>query len=373
MVPVTKAAGVREPEGSAAEDVRAAIAGSEQAFAAIVRRHRPELLLHCYRFTGSTLDAEDLVQETFLRAWAKRQTYQGRSTFRAWLYGIATHACLDLLRRHPRRVLPPEIAGPADPRDAPAPHSDIAWLDPYPDRLLDEVVAAGADPEAALIGREATELAFIAAIQHLPPRQRAVLILRDVIGWTAKETAESLGMTVVSVNSALQRARQTLRTRWAGQGGSYRPTARFSEAERSLLARMVDAWEDGDAQAVASLLGADARLVMPPTMSWYAGRYAVTAFLASHAFGAGIPGHIRALPTAANRQPALGLYLSGGDAGQHRPFALMVLAVEAGTVTEMALFQFPRLFAACGLPAVLDAAVTSPATTSSAATWSLRE
>jgi DNA-directed RNA polymerase specialized sigma24 family protein len=291
MVPVMNVAGVREAERSAAEDVRAAIAGSEAAFTAIVRRLRPELLLHCYRFTGSTQDAEDLVQETFLRAWAKRQTFQGRSTFRAWLYRIATHACLDLLRRHPRRVL--------------------------------------------------------------PPRQRAVLILRDVIGWTAKETAQSLGMTVVSVNSALQRARQTLRTRWAGQSGSYRPAARFSEAERSLLARMVEAWEQGDAQAVASLLSADARLVMPPTTSWYAGRQAITTFLASHAFGAGIPGHIRALPTAANRQPALGLYLSGGDTGQHKPFALMVLAVEAGTVTEMTLFQFPRLFAAYGLPAVL--------------------
>jgi RNA polymerase sigma-70 factor (ECF subfamily) len=353
MVPVTSVAGVRGPERSVDEDVHAAIAGSEPAFTALVRRHRPELLLHCYRFTGSTQDAEDLVQETFLRAWAKRQSFQGRSTFRAWLYGIATHACLDLLRRHPRRVLPPQIAGPADPRDAPRPHSDVAWLEPYPDRLLDEVVASGADPEAALISREATELAFIAAIQHLPPRQRAVLILRDVVGWQAKQTAELLGMSVVSANSALQRARQTLRQRWVGRDGNHRPAARFSQAERSLLAQMVDAWERGDASAVAALLRADVRLVMPPTSSWYAGREAVTRFLARHAFGAGIPGHIRALPTAANRQPAVGLYLSDGDTGQHHPFALMVLTVEAGAVTEMALFQFPRLFAAYGLPAAL--------------------
>jgi RNA polymerase sigma-70 factor, ECF subfamily len=360
---VTNVTGARELEWFAAENIRAAIAGNEPAFTALVRRHRPELLLHCYRFTGSTQDAEDLVQETFLRAWAKRHSFQGRSTFRAWLYGIATHACLDLLRHHPRRVLPPEVVSPADPGDAPEPHSDIAWLEPYPDRLLDQIVDSGAEPEAALIRREATELAFIAAIQHLPPRQRAVLILRDVVGWPAKQTAESLGITVVSANSALQRARETLRARWAGRNGSYRPTARFSPAERSLLARMVDAWEQGDAQAVALLLAVDGRLVMPPTRSWYAGREAITRFLAGHAFGAGIPGHIRALPTAANRQPALGLYLSDDHTGQHKPFALMVLTTNGDTVTEMALFQFPRLFAACGLPALLDADVTALTTT----------
>ncbi|TVT21504.1 sigma-70 family RNA polymerase sigma factor [Amycolatopsis acidiphila] len=335
-----------------ADELGAALAGDESAFAALVERHRPELHLHCYRFLGSTQDAEDLVQETFLRAWAKRASFQGRSTFRAWLYGIATNACLDALRRRPRRVTPPEVTGPADPGARPGPATDLAWLEPYPDRLIEDVVAAGVDPEAALVRREATELAFLAAMQHLPPRQRAVLILRDVVEWSAKETAGSLNMTVASANSALQRARETLRRRWVRQDAAdRRALARISEVERSLLARMVDAWNRTDINAVAALLGADARLVMPPTTSWYDGRAAVTSFLATHAFTPSMPGRMRAVPTAANRQPALGVYIRD-DSGDFRPFALLVLTVESPVVTEMTLFHLPRLFPLCGLPTV---------------------
>ncbi|HEY0574934.1 MAG TPA: RNA polymerase subunit sigma-70 [Pseudonocardia sp.] len=333
-------------------DLSAALAGDKRAFAALVERHRAELHLHCYRFMGSTQDAEDLVQETFLRAWSKRASFQGRSTFRAWLYGIATNASLDALRSRPRRVTPPEVTGPADPRAEPRPATDVAWLEPYPDRLLENVVASGVDPEAMLIRREATELAFLAAIQHLPPRQRAVLILRDVLEWSAKETATSLDMTVASVNSALQRARETLKRRWVRRDADRHALSGINEAERSLLARMVDAWDRTDVTAVATLLGADARLVMPPTPSWYDGREAITTFLAEHAFTTRMLGRMRALATAANRQPALGVYLRD-DAGQYRPFALIVLTVEAGAITEMTLFQIPRLFALCGLPAFL--------------------
>jgi RNA polymerase sigma-70 factor (ECF subfamily) len=324
----------------------------EPAFAALVERHRAELHLHCYRFMAATQDAEDLVQETFLRAWAKRASFQGRSTVRAWLYGIATNACLDALRRRARRVTPPEVTGPADPLARPGPATDLPWLEPYPDLLLENVVAAGVDPEAMLVRREATELAFMAAIQHLPPRQRAVLILRDVVEWSAKETATALDMTVVSVNSALQRARETLRRRWVRDETGHRALARLDEVEKSLLAGMVDAWDRTDIDAVAALLGADARLVMPPTASWYDGREAVTTFLASHAFTPGMAGRMRAVATAANRQPALGVYIRDEQA-RFRPFALLVLTVEDGAVSELTLFHLPRLFPLCGLPAEL--------------------
>ncbi|MFI5610259.1 RNA polymerase subunit sigma-70 [Amycolatopsis sp. NPDC051903] len=348
MTEVTSPAGPRSAVPD--DEVAAALAGDQRAFAALVQRHRAELHLHCYRFTASTQDAEDLVQETFLRAWAKRASFQGRSTFRAWLYGIATHACLDALRRRPRRVTPPEVAGPADPRADPGPGTDLAWLEPYPDRLLEDVVAAGVDPEAMLVRREATELAFLAAIQHLPPRQRAVLILRDVVEWPAADTAAALGSTVASVNSALQRARETLRRRWVRNDADRRAIARLSEVEQVLLARMVDAWERTDVDEVAALLGARARLVMPPTTSWYDGRDAITEFLAAHAFTPGMTGRVRATATAANRQPALGIYLRDGNA-RFRPFALLVLTVERELITEMALFHLPRLFPLCGLPA----------------------
>ncbi|WP_028935267.1 RNA polymerase subunit sigma-70 [Pseudonocardia spinosispora] len=324
----------------------------DTAFAELVERHRAELHLHCYRMLGSIQDAEDLVQETFLRAWSKRATFEGRSTLRAWLYGIATHACLDALRRRPRRVVPPQVSGPADPRVKPSPATDLAWLEPYPDRLLENVVAAGVDPEARLIRREATELAFLAAIQYLPPRQRAVLILRDVVEWSAKDTARSLDTTVVSVNSALQRARETLRGRWVAHEADRHAITLISEAERSLLKQMVDAWERTDAAAVAALLGADARLVMPPTPSWYDGREAIETFLSRYAFSAGMRGRMRAVATSANRQPAAGVYIRD-DQGRYQPFALLVLTVSAEVVTEMNLFHLPRLFPVCGLPEVL--------------------
>lgn len=334
------------------DELAAGLAGDESAFAALVEPHRAELHLHCYRFMATTQDAEDLVQETFLRAWSKRSSFEGRSTFRAWLYGIATNACLDALRRRPRRVTPPEVTGPADPRADPRPPTDLPWLEPYPDRLLENVVATGVDPEAMLVRREATELAFLAAIQHLPPRQRAVLILRDVVEWSAKETATALDMTVASANSALQRARATLRRRWVPQDADRRALARLSEIERSLLAGMVEAWDRTDVDAVAALLGADARLVMPPMLSWYDGRESITMFLGTHAFTPGMAGCMRAVPTAANRQPALGIYMRDEES-HFRPFALLVLTVEEHAITEMALFHLPRLFPLWGLPAEL--------------------
>ncbi|HEX3276985.1 MAG TPA: RNA polymerase subunit sigma-70, partial [Thermoleophilaceae bacterium] len=233
-------------------------------FGAVVERHRRELQIHCYRMLGSIEDSEDLVQETFLRAWRARETYQGRATFRAWLYRIATNACLDALKGRPRRVLPADVAPAADPAAGNFDTSEHAWLEPYPDHLL----AGG--PDEAVVERETIELAFLAAMQHLPPRQRAVLILRDVVGWSADETASVLDVSVAAVKSALQRARATMRDRmprrraeWAGD-----PT----RAERALLARWVAALEAADTGALAQMLRADARVSFPPAPLWYDGR-----------------------------------------------------------------------------------------------------
>ena len=182
----------------------------ESAFAALFERHRRELQVHCYRMLGSFEDAEDLVQETFLRAWRGRASFsfQGTASFRAWLYRIATNACLDALRKRPRRVLPQQLVPAGDPAAPPPPPADLPWLQPYPDRLLEPIASAEDEPGAVVVVRETIELAFMAAIQHLSPRQRAVLILRDVLGWSAKETASLLEASVASVNSALQRARR---------------------------------------------------------------------------------------------------------------------------------------------------------------------
>jgi RNA polymerase sigma-70 factor, ECF subfamily len=315
----------------------------EQEFAARVEPHRAELLVHCYRMVGSYQDAEDLVQETFLRAWTKRATYEGRSSFRAWLYGIATNACLDALRRRKRRVLPSQVVAPADPTAPIVPGDDQPWLEPFPDRVLDTIVASDAEPGALLVARETVELAFLVAIQQLPPRQRAVLILRDVLDWSASETASLLGSTVASVNSALQRARAGL----AGVPAETEPT----ESEHSLLAELMDAWERTDVAAIAELLRDDARMTMPPTPSWYLGRDAITAFFAGHVFGATSPGRSGLVATAANRQPAFGMYLERD--GAFTPFAIGVIRGAHGRIGELTLFVAPELFPAFALPATL--------------------
>ena len=245
-----------------------------EEFAAGLERHRGELQVHCYRMLGSFEDSEDLVQETFLRAWRSRASFgaDGRSSLKAWLYRIATNACLDVLRRRPRRVTPPEVAAAADP-DAPVPPpEDLPWLQPYPDRLL---APAEEGPEAVVVARETIELGFLAAIQHLPPRQRAVLILTQVLGWSAKDTASLLAVSVAAVNSALQRSRATLRERLPARRTEWAPSAEPSEEERELLRRYLDAHARADAAALAALLREDARLTMPPHAVWYDGRDAI--------------------------------------------------------------------------------------------------
>jgi RNA polymerase sigma-70 factor, ECF subfamily len=300
-------------------------------------RHRRELHLHCYRMLGSLEDAEDLVQETFLRAWRSRASFgaDGRTELRAWLYRIATNACLDALRRRPARVLPPDVAAAADPNAPLAPPVDLPWLQPYP-TLAEEVVA-----------RETIELAFIAAIQHLPGRQRAVLLLRDVLGWSARDAAELLEVTVAAINSALQRAHATLRDRLGNRAEWARSGARSSE-ERELLQRYVEAHERADAEALAALLREDARLTMPPHAVWFAGREAIMVAM-RQGFEPSF-GHLRTVAAEANGGPAAAHYLRPPGESVHRPLALDVVVVEGGLVTEITSFVSPELFPAFGLP-----------------------
>ena len=326
--------------------VAAATDGDGAAFSALAERHRRELQVHAYRMLGSLEDAQDAVQDALLRAWRSRATYDGRSTFRAWLYRITTNVCLRMLERRPRRLVPYE-AGPAAALGAvPQPPTDLPWLQPYPDRLLDE----GPEPGDVVVARETIELAFLAAIQHLPPRQRAVLILRDAVDWSAEETAAVLGMSVAAANSALQRARATMQEQLPAARLEWATAADAGDAERSLLERYMEAWERRDPSRLVALLREDVRLAMPPHPTWYGGRGAVIAFHVERAFGPDASAH-RFVPTRANRHPAYGVYR--GDGAAATPFAIHVVEIEDGLVTGLHWFLYPELFPAFGLPDTL--------------------
>jgi RNA polymerase sigma-70 factor, ECF subfamily len=325
----------------------AARAGDQAAFARVVEPLQHELQIHCYRMLGSAEDAEDVVQETLLRAWTRLDSYAGRAPFRAWLYGIATHACLDALRRRKARAWPTDLAGPADPRRYELASVDVPWLQPYPDRLLDVAAAAHDEPEAVVTARETIELAFLAAIQRLPARQRAVLILRDTLDWSVSDTATALGVSQAAVNSALQRAHATLATHLPAQRTRWRSDSTASE--RRALRRLITAWESADTAALVELLSDDAKLIMPPGTTWFAGRRDIGAFLAEHVFGEmGNGWRLRA--TAANRQPAFGLYWREPGQDAFRAFAICVVQVDGDAVAEIALFQQPELFGLFALP-----------------------
>jgi RNA polymerase sigma-70 factor (ECF subfamily) len=294
---------------------------AQDEFEALVEPHLRPLHVHCYRMLGSLHEAEDLVQETLLRAWRRLDTYAGRASFRAWLYGIATNACIDALARREPRLLPSDVTAPDDPNAVPAPpRTDVAWLEPYPDRLL--------DPASEVDRRESVRLAFVATVQHLPPRQRAVLLLCEVLGWSGQEAAELLGTTRASVNSALQRARATLEAL---------PVARAPDAaEAELVARYIAAWDAADVAGLAALLREDVEMTMPPTPSWYRGRAALIAFFDAH-FVRFPRGTMRLVPTRANAAPALAVF--AGDT----PFAIKVLEIDNG-IRSITGFADPTLF-----------------------------
>ncbi|MEU8607560.1 sigma-70 family RNA polymerase sigma factor [Actinoplanes sp. NPDC048791] len=291
-------------------------------FAELTSRHYRELHVHCYRMLGSFHAAEDHVQEVFLRAWRSRDRFDGRSSPRTWLYRIATNACLDTLRR-------------VTPR-----------LQPYPDQLLDEKPG----PEAAAVARETVSLAFLAAIQLLPPRQRAVLLLRDVMLWSAAEAADLLGTTVRAANSALHRARTTMREQWPDGRMTWAPAGEPDAAQRELLTRYIAAHEQADPEALIDLLGEDIRLTIEPDVGEWTGRPSVAQALRE---GMNSLGRWRMLATAANGRPAAGAYVLAAGDTEFRPFGLIVLTVEASTLTAIDTFEDPGLFTAFGLPASL--------------------
>jgi RNA polymerase sigma-70 factor, ECF subfamily len=317
--------------------------GDEGAFGTQVERYRRELRVHCYRMLGSFDDSEDLVQETFLRAWRSRDSYEGRATLRAWLYRIATNACLDYLRAHPRRP---------QPRASTAAPPEVSWLQPFPDRLLEPAAPSEAEPDAMVVAKETIELAFLVAIQHLPPRQRAILILRDVLGWPANETAALLDISVVSVKSALQRARSTLREQLPRRRCEWAPAAEPTEQERSVLERYVAASERADMTALAALLREDAWQTMPPDPAWFRGREAMIELWASAMVGPEAWGDWRLLPTRANRQPAVANYFRRPGESTFQASNLDVLRIEDGLVAEITTFD-PHLFPAFDLPLTL--------------------
>jgi RNA polymerase sigma-70 factor, ECF subfamily len=331
----------------------AAVAGDDQAFRLLTEPHRRELLVHCYRMLGSLDDADDAVQETLLKAWRGLTGFQGRSTLRAWFYRIATNVCLDALDHRARRILPTANSGPADPHLLPDPEDpETPWLQPFPDALL-EVADPDplADPATAVVRREHIELAFVAAVQYLPGRQRAVLMLREVLGMSAAETADILGTTPASVNSALQRARSTLD---AGLRASKTPLESATE-EADLVARYVRAWRMHDVPKLVALLREDAYLAMPPTPSWYLGRDDIGIYL-RRLFASPWGRDLRLVPTAANRQPALAVYAPAVDGIGYQPFAIKVVTVHGGLIAAITGFVSPGLFGRFALPPHLPAA-----------------
>ena len=313
------------------------IAEDESGFAALTERHRRELHVHCYRMLASFDEAEDAVQETFLRAWRSRERFEGEH-FRAWLYRIATNVCVDMTRRRSRQI--PVLRS----------FAEVPWLQPYPDRLLDEVAASADQPDAVVVERETIELAFLAALQVLPPRQRAALIVRDVLGWPAIEAASLLETSVAAANSALQRARATMQEHLPARRATWSAGAPSAE-ERGLLERFIDAHERCDAAAAVAIASEDIRISMPPDMLVFDGLVAITPLL-ERAFGEDRDGDWRLVPTQANRMPTAASYLRRPGDSEFRAFKFDVLRIENGAIAEITTFG-AGLFPAFGLAPTL--------------------
>ena len=309
-----------------------------------VESHRRELLGYCYRMLGSSFEAEDAVQEVMVRAWRGLERFEGRSSLRSWLYRIATNVCLDMASSRQRRARPMDL-GPSSTVAAATlvERPEVTWLEPVPD---DRILADG-DPAELAAERDTIRLAFVAALQHLPPRQRAVLILREVLHWQASEVAELLGSTVASVNSALQRARATMQAVGVAETDTFRP---MDGDQRALLARYVDAFQRYDLDALTSLLHEDAIQSMPPYDLWLQGHVEVRGWLEGP--GIGCAGS-RLLPVVANGSPAFGQYRPSGDG--YEPWALQVIEIVGGKIAAMnAFLSTDRLFPLFGLPPRLD-------------------
>ena len=331
------------------KELERARGGDQEAFERLVEPYRHELLVHCYRILGSYEDAEDLLQETLVRAWQHLASFEGRSTLRAWFYKIATNACLDALDTRKRRGLSKEIYPRGDPTGTlPMASNDIMWVEPFPDEMIDGQPSIY--PEARYEVRESIMLAFVAALQKLPGRQRAVLLLCDVLGWNASEAAEILDMTIAAVNSALQRARESMKQT---DRKSTPTAARLNEQLSSLLTRYVAAWEAADSAALVAVLRDDVALTMPPFPIWFKGRADVRAFLDSYLFKIFNPFRVRLIPLRANGSPAFAVYQMD-SAGVYRAAAFHILTIENGGISEINDFltEDGKLFSQFGLPLV---------------------
>jgi RNA polymerase sigma-70 factor (ECF subfamily) len=317
-------------------------------FARLADPFRPELLAHCYRMLGSVHDAEDQVQETLLRAWRSYEDFEGRASLRTWLYRIATNTCLRALENRGRRPLPSGLGGPGEDPQGPvaAGQGEVAWLEPIPDAM---VGTDPADPATVVISRASLRLALIAALQYLPARQRAVLILRDVLRWQASEVADLLGTTTTAVNGLLVRARARLEQAAPVQDDVREPV---EPEQRTLLDRYAAAFENADAAALSQLLRQDAVFEMPPIPTWFAGREQIGQFLGARVLRQ--PGAFKMVPIAANGQPGFAGYQRGRDEEYHA-HAVQVLTIRAGSIAHIVSFNQPELFAAFGLPQTLPA------------------
>jgi RNA polymerase sigma-70 factor, ECF subfamily len=333
------------------ELIDAARGGDEHAFRGLIELHRRELHAHCYRMMGSLHDAEDALQDALLRAWRGLPRFEGRSSPGSWLYRIATNACLDAIARRPKRVLPIDYGPPSRPGDDPGrPVGNSVWLEPYPDEQVG-LEDGYASPDARYERREAVELAFIAALQHLPARQRAALILRDVLGFSAKEVAEALDTSPTSINSALQRARRTLDERLPQTSQQATLRALGDDGVREIVERFTTAFESDDVDGIVALLSEDAKFGMPPYPQWYQGRAAIAD---SWLMPGGPPPRLRYVATRANGQPALATYCLDPDTGRYLPIALDVLTLCDRRISEVMAFRTPELFARFGVPAELN-------------------
>jgi RNA polymerase sigma-70 factor, ECF subfamily len=326
---------------------------SRETFPRLAEPHRQALKLYCYRMLGSLQDAEDAVQDTFVSAWNALDEFEGRASFKNWLYRIATNTCLNALasRSRRRRLLPEQLGGPATGMPQGAPDTEIPWLQPFPDFELEGIVDANAGPETRYEMKESVRLAFMAAIQQLPPRQRAILILADVMDWSAAEVATLLGGSVASINSVLQRARSTMRAVYSEDERQGR-SATDPDHER-LLNRYVQAWESTDLNGFVSLLKEEATYSMPPWRQWYAGRDAIRNF-----FGTIWKSYrgFRLIPIAANTQPAFALYTLASEPGLWSAHSLQVLSIRDDRISRLTMFMKPlgpELFPAFRLPSTL--------------------
>jgi RNA polymerase sigma-70 factor, ECF subfamily len=322
----------------------AAKRGDEDAFGRLIAPLRRELHAHAYRMLGSAADAEDALQDALLGAWRGLPRFEGRSSLRSWLYTITTNACLKAIKRRPKRVLPIDYGPPSDPGDRPGePVVESAWVEPYSEDVEDH--AAG--PEARYEQRESVELAFVAALQHLPPRQRAALILRDVLGFSARETAAALDTTPVSIDSALQRAHKTIEKQLPEQSQQTALRSLGDAQLREIVDGYIEAWEAADVSAIAAMLADDAVLAMPPWREWYSGREAVAAFLGRFPFSVGPR---RLVPIRANAQPAFAHYYWDADAAAFLAHGIHVLGLRGERIQDITIFRTPEAFDRFGLP-----------------------